>query len=118
MIYKKLPHHVMMGSKDGHQFRPVAYGEQLLHPGVSRDKNWFCADRISYWGNESPNQVYLINGETGAMKVLANTGTPMNGGHHLHPSFNRKGDKILFNRPMDGQNAQVCLIDLAQVERP
>ena len=118
MIFMKLPHHVMMGSKDGHQFRPVACGEQLLHPGVSRDKKWFCADRISYWGNESPNQVYLINGETGAMKLLANTGTPMNGGHHLHPSFNRKGDKILFNRPVDGQNAQVCLIDLAQVERP
>ena len=118
IVFMRLPSDIMMGTKDGHHFRLVAKGEQLLHPGVSRDKKWLCADRIGYLGVESPNLVYLVNGETGNSCVLASTDAPKTGADHLHPSFNRKGDMILFNRPFDNGSTQVCLIDLNQVERP
>jgi len=118
IVFMKLPCYIMMGTKDGHNFRIVTKVEQLLHPGVSYDSKWFCADRIGYLGVDSPNLVYLINGETGKSIVLANTDTPKTGADHLHPSFNRKGDMILFNRPFDNGTTQVCLIDLNQVERP
>ena len=35
----------------------------------------------------------------------------------IHPLIERE-ITILFNRPTEGKNAQVCLIDLNQVERP
>ena len=114
MFFMKLPHQIMMGSKDGHQFQCVARGDQLLHPGVSRDKKLLCADRISYWHNESPNHVYLF--KEGCMDgiLLAETGTPKDGSNPLHPSFNRAGTQVLFNRPMENGIAQVCLIDLKE----
>lgn len=118
IVFMKLPSYIMMGTKDGHNFRVITQGEQLLHPGVSYDSKWFCADRISYLGVQSPNLVYLINGETGNSLVLASTDSPRSGADHLHPSFNRKGDMILFNRPYDIGTTQVCLIDLNQLERP
>lgn len=118
IVFMKLPSYIMMGTKDGHHFRVVAKGEQLLHPCVSRDKKWFCADRIGYLGVESPNLVYLVNGETGKSIAVASTDAPKNGADHLHPSFNRKGDMILFNRPIDNGSTQVCLIDLNQMNRP
>lgn len=118
VFMKLLPSQIMMGTKDGHNFRVVAKGEQLLHPGVSRDKKWLCADRIGYLGVDSPNLVYLINGETGNSIAVASTDTPRSGADHLHPSFNRKGDMLLFNRPFDNGSTQVCLIDLKQVELP
>ena len=62
---------------------------------------------------------FLINGTTGAQKQIASTGRPANGGDHQHPSFNRKGDMVLFNNPSADKGAgQVCLIDLNQVEKP
>lgn len=118
IVFMKLPSNIMMGTKDGHNFRVVTKGEQLLHPGVSRDSKWFCADRISYLGVESPNLVYLINGETGKSLAVASTDKPRSGADHLHPSFNRKGDMMLFNRPFDNGSTQVCLIDLNKVEKP
>lgn len=114
VVFMKLNRDIMMGTKDGHCFRSIAQGDQLLHPGVSMDKKHFCADRTSYWGNKSPNYIYYFN-ETGELHLLAETGTPKDGSNHMHPSFNRKGDMILFSKPpkddKDG-NAQVCLIDL------
>ncbi|AGC68705.1 hypothetical protein Cst_c17250 [Thermoclostridium stercorarium subsp. stercorarium DSM 8532] len=118
VVFMKLPRYLMMGSKDGHNFRVVAEIEQILHPGVSRDSKWFCADRIGYLGVESPNLIYLINGETGKYITLASTDTPKTGADHMHPSFNRRGDMILFNRPFENGTTQVCLIDLNQLERP
>lgn len=118
IVFMKLPYYIMMGTKDGHNFRVVTKGEQYLHPGISRDSKWLCADRISYLGVESPSQIYLINGETGNSLVLANTDAPKSGADHHHPSFNRKGDMILFNRPFENAGTQVCLIDLNQVQRP
>ena len=46
--------------------------------------------------------------------LLAETGTPKDGSNHLHPSFNRAGTQVLFNRPMENGIAQVCLIDLKE----
>jgi len=34
---------------------------------------------------------------------------------HQHPSFNRKGDRILFSNPDENGAGQVCVIDLNQV---
>lgn len=118
IVFMKLPRFMMLGTKTGHNFRVVAEIEQLLHPGVSQDSKWFCADRISYLGVESPNLVYLINGETGKSVVVAGTDSPRSGADHLHPSFNRKGDMILFNHPFDNGSTQVCLIDLKKIDRP
>lgn len=118
VVFMKLPRYLMMGTKDGHNFKVVAEQEQMLHPGVSHDGKWFCADRIGYWNLESPNLIYLINGATGKTHAIASTDTPKSGADHLHPSFNRKGDMILFNRPFNDGNTQVCLIDLNKVERP
>ena len=123
MIFMKYPHYIMIGTKDGHNFRPVTYTEdQFLHPGVSRDMKWFCADRCVF-DNMPPvpyySGIWLINGETGAQRELAQTGNPIDGGSHAHPSFNRKGDQILFSNPdLKTGVAQVAMIDLKQVERP
>lgn len=116
VVFMKLPRYLMIGSKDGHNFKVVTEIEQILHPGISYDGKWFCADRIGYWDLESPNLIYLINGETGKHHVVASTDTPKTGADHLHPSFNRKGDMILFSRPFQDGNTQVCLIDLNQIE--
>lgn len=116
IVFMKLPRYLMMGTKDGHNFRVVAEEEQLLHPGVSQDGKWFCADRMSYLGVESPTLIYLINGETGKTTAVASTDEPKTGGDHPHPSFNRSGDMILFTRSFENGASQVCLIDLSQVK--
>jgi hypothetical protein len=118
IVFMKLPYYIMIGTKDGHNFRVVSKGEHYLHSGVSRDSKWFCPDSTGYLGVESPTRIYLVNGETGNSVVLANTDAPKSGADHLHPSFNRKGNMILFNHPFENGATQVCLIDLNQVERP
>ena len=61
------------------------------------------------------NQIMLINAETGAEKVLANLAEPATGAEHPHPSFNRAGNVILFNSPIEKGFCNVCAIDLEQV---
>lgn len=122
MIFMRYPHSLMQGTKDGHAFREVAHTEQMfLHPGVTRDEAWFCADSLSY-PDEFPDwkdALWLIRGATGARRALAYTGRPATGSDHLHPSFNRRGDRILFNYPdRETGIAQVCVMDLGQVDRP
>ncbi len=116
IAFMKLRGQVIIGDKDGRHFNTVATGEQLLHPCLSRDKNWVCADRISYLGVEVREGVTLINRHTGKMLDLAVTGTCKTGGDHQHPSFNRRGDMVLFSAPDDNGIAQVCAIDLRQVD--
>lgn len=118
MALMKLRGQVIIGDKDGRHFDVVATGEQLLHPCLSRDRNWIVADRISYLGVDVQEGVVLINRHTGAMVDLAVTGTCSSGADHQHPSFNRKGDMVLFSAPDEQGIAQVCAIDLAQVTRP
>lgn len=117
MLFMKLPN-IMVGDKDGRHFDQLAQGVHYLHPCFSRDMQWVCADQTSYWGMTVPDGVFLINAKSGSAVQLAQTGAPQTGADHAHPSFNRRGDMVLFSRPFTGGYAQVALIDLSQVERP
>ena len=46
---------------------------------------------------------------------IASTGSCKTGADHQHPSFNRRGDMILFSNPDENGIAQVCTIDLGQI---
>lgn len=118
MALMKLRGRILIGDKDGRHFTQVAESEQLLHPCISRDKKWLCADRISYLGFTVQDAVVLINAESGKVIDLAHTGAPKTGADHQHPSFDRSGNRVLFSCPDKDGNAQVCVIDLRQVERP
>lgn len=118
MAFMKLHGRILLGDKDGRHFWQAAYSEQLLHPCISRDKKWLCADRTSYLGVTVQDAVVLLNAETGKSLDLATTYAPKTGADHQHPSFNRKGDMVLFSAPDKEGNAQVCAIDLNQVARP
>ena len=108
---------IIIADKDGRHFDIAASSEQLLHPCISRDGRWLCADRISYLGVDIQEGVVLIERATGRAKLIATTGTCKTGADHQHPSFNRRGDMILFSNPDENGNAQVCTIDLQQVMR-
>ena len=108
---------IIIGDKDGRHFDPAVTGTQLLHPCLSRDKSWLCADRISYLGTHIQEGVVLIERATGKQKLIATTGTCKTGGDHQHPSFSRSGSKILFSNPDENGLAQVCVIDLEQVKK-
>ena len=106
---------IIIGDKDGRHFDIEGRSEQLLHPCISRDGKWLCADRISYLGVKVQEGVVLIERATGKTKLIATTGSCKTGADHQHPSFNRKGTQILFSNPNENGNAQVCVIDLEQV---
>ena len=106
---------IIVGDKDGRHFDVAASSEQLLHPCFSADRKWLCADRISYLGRRVQEGVVLIERATGKAKLIATTGSCKTGADHQHPSFNRRGDQILFSNPDENGNAQVCVIDLQQV---
>lgn len=106
---------IIVGDKDGRHFDEAVSSEQLLHPCLSRDGKWLCADRISYLGKTIQEGVVLIERDTKKTKLIATTGSCKTGADHQHPSFNRRGDQILFSNPDENGNAQVCVIDLKQV---
>ena len=106
---------IIIGDKDGRHFDVAASETQLLHPCISRDGKWLCADRISYLGTSIQEGVVLIERATRKAKLIATTGSCKTGGDHQHPSFNRAGDMILFSAPDENGIAQVCTIDLKQV---
>ena len=106
---------ILIGDRDGRSFHEAAHDTQLLHPCISRDRRWLCADRISYLGTTVQEGVVLIERATGRSKLIAATGSCKTGADHQHPSFNRRGDMILFSNPDENGNAQVCTIDLKQV---
>ena len=108
---------IIIGDRDGRHFDVAASDTQLLHPCISRDRKWLCADRISYLGTKIQEGVVLIERATGRKKLIASTGTCKTGADHQHPSFNRAGDRILFSNPDENGIAQVCTIDLKQVMR-
>ncbi len=106
---------IIIGDKDGRHFDVAASDTQLLHPCISRDRRWLCADRISYLGSKVQEGVVLMERATGKKKLIASAGSCRTGADHLHPSFNRRGDVILFSNPDGDGIAQVCTVDLAQV---
>lgn len=117
MAFMKLPGRVLVGDKDGRHFNQVGYSEQLLHPCLSRDNQWICADRTSYLGVTVQDGIVLINPRNGKAMDVASTGAPDSGADHQHPSFDRGGNRILFCNPDENGIAQVCCIDLHQVDR-
>lgn len=117
MAFMKLPGHILIGDKDGRHFDEAAWSEQLLHPCLSRDRKWICADRISYLGTTVQEGIVLVERSTGKTKLIATTGSCKTGADHQHPSFNRAGNMILFNNPDENGIAQVCTIDLNQVRK-
>ena len=118
MAFMKLPGSILIGDKDGRHFDVAAHHEQLLHPCISRDNEWLCADRTSYLGVTVQDAIVLANPRTGATRVLCHTGAPKSGADHQHPSFDRSGSRIVFNNPDENGTAQACVIDLRQVDRP
>lgn len=106
---------IIIGDKDGRHFDVEAQSTQLLHPCISRDRRWLCADRISYLGTSIQEGVMLFERATGKSKLIATTGRCKTGADHQHPSFNRRGDMILFSNPDENGTAQVCTIDLKQI---
>ena len=106
---------IIIADKDGRHFDVEASSAQLLHPCISRDRKWLCADRISYLGTRIQEGVVLFERATGRQKLIATTGSCKTGADHQHPSFNRRGDMILFSNPDENGVAQVCTIDLKQV---
>jgi len=105
------PGKIMMGDKYGYNFETVFESEHgYHHPGVSRDKKRFCADRSS-----GIDEIYYIDKEKNTEITIAKTGDPRNGVEHMHPSFDRSGTRILFNNPQEGTNPVVCLFDTAQI---
>ena len=106
---------IIIGDKDGRHFDIAAQSTQILHPCISRDHKWLCADRISYLGTDIQEGVVLFERATGKQKFIASTGSCKSGADHQHPSFNRKGDQILFSNPDANGVGQVCVIDLKQV---
>ncbi len=114
MAFMKLPGRVMTGDKDGRHFDRIGEAEHLLHPCFSRDMKYVCADRVNYFGSDLQEGIVLMNAETGKHVDLATTGKCKTGADHPHPSFNRKGDCVLFSNPDENGIAQVCTIDLNQ----
>ena len=108
---------IIIADKDGRHFDVAASDTQLLHPCISRDRKWLCADRISYLGTMVQEGVVLIERATGKKRLIASTGRCRTGADHQHPSFSRRGDRILFSNPDENGIAQVCVIDLEQVLR-
>jgi len=116
LYFIRYPHHIMRGTRDGHSFTQVAESTQYLHCAPDRTGKWVVADRATGVYKGWKNQIALINTHTGEETVLANLEEPTTGGEHPHPSFNRKGNIVLFNRPIAKGVCNVCAIDLTQVD--
>jgi len=121
MLFMKYPHFIMMGSKDGHNFSVITETDkQFLHPGISRDKRFVCADRVEFTRENDQgfqSGVWLIDPATGTQVELARTGFSKTGDDHPHPSFNRAGNLLYFSKPDPETGiAQIATIDLTQVD--
>jgi oligogalacturonide lyase len=116
LFFMRYPHDILRGTRDGHNFTVMASSPQFLHCAPSRDGKWIVADRVSGVYMGTVNQVTLINAATGTEEVLANLAEPHTGAEHPHPSFNRAGNAVLFNKPIAGSFCNVCGVDLAQVK--
>jgi oligogalacturonide lyase len=115
LYFTRYPREIIRGTRDGHNFRVMAESDQYLHSAPDRSGKWITADRITGVHMGWKNQVVLINAETGAEEVLANLAQPKTGAEHPHPSFNRAGNVVLFNSPVENAFCNVCAIELNQV---
>ena len=118
LYFMRYPNQIMRGTRDGHNFKVMAESTQYLHCAPDRAGDWITADRITgvYMGWK--NQIMLINAQTGKEEVLASLAEPKTGAEHPHPSFNRAGNIVLFNSPIENGFCNVCAIELEQVKKP
>jgi len=115
LYFVKYPHHIMRGTRDGHSFKAVGEFKHILHCAPDRTGKFVVADRITGVPHGYTNEIFLLNTETGKETVLATLEEPASGAEHPHPSFNRKGNIVLFNKPIAKGLCNVCTIDLSQV---
>lgn len=110
MLLMKIPHAIILGDKGGRHFDEIYHNDarRVLHPGVSRDMKRVCAD-FDYDGKYG---IMLIDPATGHSMDLAYTHPYATGADHHHPSFNRRGDVILFSAPDVNGIAQICAIEI------
>jgi len=118
LYFTRYPTQLIRGTRDGHNFKVMAESTQYLHCAPDRSGKWITADRMTgvYMGWK--NQIMLINAETGKEEVLADLVEPNTGAEHPHPSFNRSGNVVLFNSPIEKGFCNVCAIELDQVKKP
>ncbi|MDR2042794.1 MAG: oligogalacturonate lyase family protein [Clostridium sp.] len=116
LYFMRYPHNIMRGTRDGHHFKVMAESKQFLHCAPDRNGKFITADRITGVYCGTVNQIMLVNQKTGVEETLASLEEPHTGAEHPHPSFNRKGDVVLFNKPIAGSFCNVCAIDLEQVK--
>jgi len=102
------PHAIMRGDRTGQSFETVVEGE-FHHCAPSPTDRWIIADRTR------TGEILLVEVGTKQVQTLAVGHRATRGEDHCHPSFNRKGTKVLFTAPMNGR-PQVALIDLEQIE--
>ncbi|MCL2015191.1 MAG: oligogalacturonate lyase family protein [Defluviitaleaceae bacterium] len=118
LYFMRYPHQIMRGTRDGHNFKVMAESTQFLHCAPDRSGKWITADRMTGVYKGWKNQITLVNAETGVEEVLANTAEPATGAEHPHPSFNRAGNVVIFNQPIEKGFCNVCTIQLDQVRKP
>ena len=111
MTFIKAPDEIWIGSKDGKNFRLVSKSKEYHHCAPSRSGRWIASDR------SGSGEIVLVNAQTGKDTLLVTGHIPPTGSEHQHPSFNRRGDKVLFTAPEGTDGAcQLGLIDLAQTD--
>ena len=116
LYFMRYPHNIMRGTRDGHNFKVMAESKQFLHCAPDRSGKWITSDRMTgvYMGWK--NEIVLIDAETGIEEKLATLQEPNTGAEHPHPSFNRAGNIVLFNSPIEKGFCNVCAIELEQVK--
>lgn len=120
LYFISIPNQIIRGTRDGHRFDVLADNRRrYLHCAPDRSGRWLTADRINWQDSAGEfSEVVLINARTGMEIPLATTGKPATGDDHMHPAFNRRGDVVLFSCPDENGIAQVCSVDLSQVNWP
>ena len=118
LYFMRSPYQIMRGTRDGHNFKVMAEcADKYHHCAPDRAGKWIIADRTGGMGNCAKDEVALINAETGAEEVLAKLIAWYPGAEHPHPSFNRAGNVVLFNSPLENGLSNVCAVDLEQVRK-
>jgi len=99
---------ILRGDREGKRFETVIDGD-YHHCAPSPTGRWIVADRT--WTGE----ILLIDTESRKARTIATGHRAARGEDHCHPSFNRRGDQVLFTAPCNGA-PQIALIDLNQID--
>ncbi len=103
------PDEIWYGQKDGQGFWCVGKGH-YHHGAPDVSERWIVAD------DTRTGTITLLDTKTGENHLLATGMRPKGGAEHCHPSFNRKGNQVLFTAPREGEGVHVAVVDLEQVK--